>query len=169
MRKITRTNGDSEAMKQFIVLGIFILIGVIVYANVFESGGKTVATTESINASYTVTNTSYTVAFGAYMYETPVIDVFADGTEVAGTGAGTNYSIDYSNGNLTIWETADTRNTAITATYSYSSSGSASGKSAIDQLNTTWYNSVNLLIIVFLVISAVVILAYVGRIGGGGQ
>lgn len=169
MRKLAKTNGDTGAMRQFVVLGIFILIGVIVYSNVFSSGAQTTATTESINATYTESNSSYTLDFGAYMYTSPAILVYSDGTLVAGTGVGTNYSIDYTIGNLTIWNTTDTQDSAITATYVYSASGSASGRDAIDTLNTTWYNSVNLLIIVFLVIAAVVILAYVGRIGGGGQ
>jgi hypothetical protein len=87
--KVKASKGDVGAMKQFVVLGIFILIGVIVYANVFASSPR---------------------------------------------------------GNL-----------------------DATANTTLNNLNTTWYNSVDLLIIVFLVIAAVVILAYVGRIGGGGQ
>lgn len=87
--KLVKSPGDTGAMKQFVVLGIFILIGVIVYSNVFSNAPRT--------------------------------------------------SLD------------------------------ATANTTLNTLNTTWYNSVNLLIIVFLVIAAVVILAYVGRIGGGGQ
>lgn len=81
--------GDVAAMRQFVVLGIFILIGVIVFANVDAA-----APTSGLdgNASATLAN-----------------------------------------------------------------------------LRTTWYNAVDLLIIVFVVIAAVVILAYVGRIGAAGQ
>ena len=84
--KVMKSKGDVEAMRQFVVLGIFILIGVIVYANVFANAPR---------------------------------------------------------GSL-----------------------SAEANTTLDNLNTTWYNSVGLLIIVFLVIAAVVILAYVSRIGG---
>ena len=87
--KLKETRGDIAAMQQFVVLGIFILIGVIVYANVFASAPR---------------------------------------------------------GNL-----------------------DADANATLEALNTTWYNSVQLLIIVFLVIAAVVILAYVRRLGGPGQ
>ncbi len=88
--KVKKTSGDVEAMRQFVVLGIFILIGVIVYSNVFSNAPRSGLTAEA-NATLAI-------------------------------------------------------------------------------LNTTWYASVELLIIVFLVIAAVVILAYVSRIGkAGGQ
>jgi hypothetical protein len=169
LKKLTESRGDVGAMKQFVVLGIFILIGVIVYANIFASAGQIRVTGESANATFVNSNDTYTVLYATGgIYSTPEAVVYADGAVADGGTAGTNWTMAYATGILTMLVTPTMNNTAITIDYTRSGAGNvAAGKTSIDNLNTTWYNSVDLLIIVFLVIAAVVILAYVGRIGGG--
>lgn len=174
MRKILKDRGDVEAMRQFVVLGIFILIGVIVYANIFASAGQVRVTGEVANASFTggeVGQTdTYTVAYATGgIYALPIAVVYSAGDAVV-ADSGLNWSMAYATGILTMnnseYMNASSTDPIITIDYTRSGAGNdATGKTTIDNLNTTWYNSVGLLIIVFLVIAAVVILAYVSRIG----
>ncbi len=153
-------------MAQFVTLGIFILIGVIVYANIFASAALSSVTGESLNTSIT-SNISLTTT-NTPLYASPAPVVYADGSVITGSG---NYTWNsYDLGNITIVNNSNyTYLKAITVDYTYSSTRDAAAKATVDRLNTTWYSSVELLILVFLVIAAVVILAYVSRLGGRGQ
>ncbi len=160
-----KERGDVQAMAQFVTLGIFILIGVIVYANIFAAAALSSVTGESLNTSIT-SNISLTTT-NTPLYASPAPVVYAGGSVITGSG---NYTWNsYEIGNITIVNNSDTYLQAITVDYTYSSTRDATAKATIDSLNKTWYSSVELLVLVFLVIAAVVILAYVSRLGGRGQ